>query len=183
LPAIKGEWSDGTTHPLFEPVELLEKLAALIPRPRINLVLYHGVLAPHASWRARAVAHGRTETGSSADVEPAARDGVERCADPAPEAGTTGARDEPTDTADRPPPSGVTKPRHWSWVNLMRRAFDLDVLACPRCGGRMSLIATIDDPGVIRKILGHLGLPTEVPRSRPSRPPPASSQLFSDLPA
>jgi hypothetical protein len=47
---------DGTTHLLFEPVELLEKLAALTPRPRINLILYRGVLAPHAGgarawWR------------------------------------------------------------------------------------------------------------------------------------
>ena len=30
-----------------------QKVAALTPRPRINLVLYHGVLAPHAGWRAR----------------------------------------------------------------------------------------------------------------------------------
>jgi hypothetical protein len=43
---------------VFEPLELLEKLAALTPRPRINLVLYHGVLAPHAGWRARVVAYG-----------------------------------------------------------------------------------------------------------------------------
>jgi len=41
----------------------------------------------------------------------------------------------------------------------MRRAFDLDVLRCPRCGGRMELIATIDDPAVIHRILAHLGLP------------------------
>jgi hypothetical protein len=39
-------------------LELLEKLAALIPRPRINLVLYHGVLAPHSDWRARVVTNG-----------------------------------------------------------------------------------------------------------------------------
>jgi len=32
-------------------VELLERVAALVPRPRINLVLYHGVLAPRAAWR------------------------------------------------------------------------------------------------------------------------------------
>ena len=32
----------------FEPVEFLEKLAALTPRPEINLTLYHGVLAPRA---------------------------------------------------------------------------------------------------------------------------------------
>jgi hypothetical protein len=66
----------------------------------------------------------------------------------------------------------------------MRRAFDVDVLACPRCGGRMRLIATIEDPRIIREILAHLGLPTEVPHARPPRPPPTGpADLFSDLPA
>jgi hypothetical protein len=51
------------------------------------------------------------------------------------------------------------RPRHWTWAALMRRAFDLDVLRCPRCAGRMQLIATIDDPAVIQRILAHLGLP------------------------
>src|SRR5437867_4267746 len=35
-----------TSHFLFEPIEFLEKLAAIIPRPGVNLLLYHGVLAP-----------------------------------------------------------------------------------------------------------------------------------------
>ena len=35
----------------------------------------------------------------------------------------------------------------------MRRAFDIDVLACPRCGGRLRLLATVDDPDAIRAIL------------------------------
>ena len=39
------------------------------------------------------------------------------------------------------------------------RAFDLDVLRCPRCAGRMELIATIDDPAVIHRMLADLGLP------------------------
>jgi hypothetical protein len=52
---LRRRWTDGTTHLLFDPVELLERLAALIPRPRINLVLYHGVLAPHSGWRTRVV--------------------------------------------------------------------------------------------------------------------------------
>ena len=182
LVLLKGEWSDGTTHLLFEPVELLEKLAALTPRPRINLVLYHGVLAPHARWRGRVVAHAGAEAGASAQADAAALDRVEGSPDPAPEAGI-GARREPADAAERPGPNGVSQPRRWTWANLMRRAFDLDVLACPRCGGRMSLIATIDDPRVIRKILSHLGLPTEVPQPRPFRPPPAPRDLFQDLPA
>jgi len=37
----------------------------------------------------------------------------------------------------------------------MRHAFDIDVLACPRCGGRLRLVATIEDPHVIRAILAH----------------------------
>jgi hypothetical protein len=41
---LRHRWSDGTTHLLFDPLELLERLAALTPRPRINLILYHGVL-------------------------------------------------------------------------------------------------------------------------------------------
>ena len=50
---LKGEWADGTRHLLFEPLELLEKLATLTPRPRITLVLDHGVLAPQSRWRRR----------------------------------------------------------------------------------------------------------------------------------
>jgi len=55
---LKTAWADGTRHLVFEPLTLLEKLAALTPRPRINLVLYHGVLAPNAAWRARVVSYG-----------------------------------------------------------------------------------------------------------------------------
>ena len=50
---LRHRWADGTTHLLFEPIELLERLAALTPRPRINLVLYYGVLGARAAWRAR----------------------------------------------------------------------------------------------------------------------------------
>src|SRR5438552_6524865 len=53
LVTLKSEWHDGTSHLLFTPVEFLEKLTALTPRPRVNLVLYHGILAPVRG-------HGRT---------------------------------------------------------------------------------------------------------------------------
>ena len=36
---------------VFDPVESLGRLAVLVPRPRINLILYHGVLGPRAAWR------------------------------------------------------------------------------------------------------------------------------------
>ena len=38
-----------------------------------------------------------------------------------------------------------------------------DVLACPRCGARMWLVATIDQRAIVDRILRHLGLPTEIP--------------------
>ena len=44
---------------LFERIQFLEKLAALIPRPAVNLLLYHGVLAPRARWRSQVVRYGR----------------------------------------------------------------------------------------------------------------------------
>ena len=40
----------------------------------------------------------------------------------------------------------------------MRRAFDIDVLACPRCGGRLRLLATVEDPDAIRAILAALAV-------------------------
>jgi hypothetical protein len=45
------------------------------------------------------------------------------------------------------------------------------VLACPDCGGRLRLLATIADPRVIATILAHLGLPLEPPRPAPARQP------------
>jgi predicted RNA-binding Zn-ribbon protein involved in translation (DUF1610 family) len=85
---LRHRWSDGTTHILFEPMEFLERLAVITPRPRVNLVLYYGVLA------------------------------------------------------------------------------------CPRCGHAMRLIALVEQAEVIRRILRHLGEPTEAPAPAPARAPP-----------
>ena len=46
------------------------------------------------------------------------------------------------------------------------------MLACPRCGGRLRLIALIEETAVIERILRHLGVPTEIPAPRPARAPP-----------
>ena len=66
----------------------------------------------------------------------------------------------------------TVRPRYRSWAELMRRAFDTDVLACPRCGGRMILLATIEDPAVIARILTHLGLSLDPGEPAPGRAPP-----------
>ena len=54
----------------------------------------------------------------------------------------------------------------------MQRGFGFDVLACPRCSGRLTLVALIRAPDVITRILRHLHLPDVVPVMRPARDPP-----------
>ena len=56
---------------------------------------------------------------------------------------------------------------------LQKRVFGEDILACPRCGHRSTrVIAAIDDPPLVKKILGHLGLPTERVAISGARSPP-----------
>jgi hypothetical protein len=63
-------------------------------------------------------------------------------------------------------------PRAWPWPALMPRGFALDVLACPRCGGRLRIIAIVQDPAVVWPILTHVGraLATEAPGPAPPAP-------------
>ena len=65
-------------------------------------------------------------------------------------------------------------------AELMRRTFGLDVTACPRCGGRLRLVALIEQAAVVRRILRHLGLPTEVPEPRPARASPRRLETLED---
>jgi hypothetical protein len=145
---LRQPWRDGTTDVVFDAVEFLGRLAVLVPRPRINLILYHGVLGPRAAWRADVVRRTTREDGRVN------------------EAPTAQARE-----ADRPDTVGC-RARGQCWASLMRRTFGFDVLACARCGGRLRLIALIEEAAVIGRILRHLGLPTEIPVPRPARAPP-----------
>ena len=52
----------------------------------------------------------------------------------------------------------------------MQRIFAVDILECGRCQGRMRILAVIDQPEVIAKILTHLGLPARAPPPNPARP-------------
>ena len=52
---LKTPYRDGTTHIVMSPLEWLQRLAALVPRPRMHLIRYHGVLAPNAKWRSHIV--------------------------------------------------------------------------------------------------------------------------------
>ena len=52
---LKTPWRDGTTHLVMSPLEFMQRLAALVPRPRLHLIRFHGVLAPNAKLRAQVV--------------------------------------------------------------------------------------------------------------------------------
>jgi hypothetical protein len=45
---LKSAWQDGTTHIKMSPLEFMQRLAVLVPRPRLHLIRFHGVLAPNA---------------------------------------------------------------------------------------------------------------------------------------
>ncbi|MFO0697458.1 MAG: transposase [Polyangiales bacterium] len=128
LVALKSPWPDGTTHLALTPLELVEKLAALVPRPHANLLVYHGVLAAHARDRERVVGYGRPV-------------GVE-CEE-------SGARGQGHPTRSRSPSD---------WATLMKRGLELDVLACPHCEGTLRLVALVDDERVARPLAERLGL-------------------------
>jgi Putative transposase/Transposase zinc-binding domain len=125
---LRHRWADGTTHLRFDHVALLERLAVLVPRPRINLVLYYGVLGPRAPWRAAVVASAGSEWSDS----PSARGRAEFDAE-----------------SDPHGQSGAPRPGGYLWADLMRRTFGNDVLECPRCGGRLQLMALIEDARVV----------------------------------
>jgi hypothetical protein len=120
---LRQPWRDATTDVEFDPVEFLGRLAVLVPRPRINLILYHGVLAPRAVWRAEVVPRQ------------------------VPGAGDAKARDAPRPPVAQPatPERARRRARGQLWAALMQRAFGFDVLGCPRCGGRLQLVALIEE--------------------------------------
>ena len=56
---IKRPYDNGTTHVVFEAMDFLARLAALVHRPRVNLTRYHGVFAPNSAHRALVARAGR----------------------------------------------------------------------------------------------------------------------------
>jgi hypothetical protein len=149
---LKTAWHDGTRELVFEPLEFLERLAALTPRPETNLLICHGLLDPRARWREQVVTYGRRVPEPTASTAPLA---------PGPDG--TGVK--------------TATPRAWSWAALMHRAFAIDVLACPHCGGRLRLIGTLHDPAVIRKLLAHLGMARSGPSPGPAPPESGAAAL------
>jgi hypothetical protein len=148
---LKRRWRDGTTHVIYEPMELMERLAALVPPPRFNITRYYGVLAPAATFRPSVVPEGEQSI-------------------PPKHPGCPARIDTSKTDASETKPKRRKKPRNYSWAQLSKRVFEFDVLSCPRCGGRMRVLCAINSPPAIQKILACLGLPSRAPPIAPAKP-------------
>jgi Putative transposase len=147
---LKNAYRDGTTHIVLEPLDLMARLAALVPPPRMHLTRFHGVFAPHSKLRAA--------------VTPAHR-GVGGKADPA--------------NSDQP----ITS-RHvaMTWAQRLKRVFGIEINTCTRCGGQLKVIASIEEPQVIARILAHLETTAADPHQAElpldARAPPTQARLM-----
>ena len=138
-------------------LDFIAKLAALVPKPRVNLTRFHGVFAPNSKHRIQ--------------VTPAKRGKGKK----------TNATDEPSDQTATERHAAMT------WAQRLKRVFNIDIETCPECGGAVKVIpkalaalagqalACIEDPVVIKKILTHLdekAAVTETIRLPECRAPP-----------
>ena len=127
---------------VLTPLELIDKIAALVPPPRAHRHRYYGVLAPNAPLRAVVTAL------APAAVAPA-----------------------PTSAATREEPRHRAVARYL-WAMLRSRIYEACPLQCPICHTEMRIIAFINDAGTVKKILDHIGESTQPPRIAPARGPP-----------
>ena len=132
----KHPFRDGSTHVVLEPLDFIARLAALVPRPRVNLTRFHGVFAPNFKHRERIVPQ-RTQR-----------------------------------TVDGDKPLAPT-----SWMQRLKRVFAIDIETCPECGGKLRVIASIEDPPLIAKILGHVRRREALAGSTPRAPPELLPEL------
>jgi hypothetical protein len=75
-------------------------------------------------------------------------------------------------TAEAEEPAKRAGARYRPWAELLKRCFAIDVLACPRCGGRMRLVALVTEAASVRRFLRGLGESTDAPARAPARGPP-----------
>jgi hypothetical protein len=173
---LKTPYRDGTTHVIFEPLDFMARLAALVPKPRANLTRFHGVFAPNSKYRARVTPARQGRGGQRATTkdldEPSP---AERCA-----AMTWAQRLKRIYVCSRTYPSSHGMLASRGRVHI--RVFGIDIETCPVCGGAARIIACIEDPVVIGKILAHLdakGAEPEATWRPPSRAPPQQG-LFDE---
>jgi hypothetical protein len=138
---------DGCTVLSLTPLELIQRLAALIPPPRAHRHRYHGVLAPNAPLRAAvtALAPAASDYNAVAAEEKSEENAVE----------------------------GLWRsPARYLWAMLLARLYESTPLVCPICRADMRVIAFVTDGDSVRHILEYIGERTDPPRISPARGPP-----------
>ena len=167
---------------VMTPLELLARLAALVPPPRHPLVRFHGAFAPRSSWR--------RDVTPKPPAPPVAKPHAHREPKPPP------PQSPPRSPRPRSSPSSLLLPtelltpnilriEHWQrlrtgalvatspridWPTLMRRTFDVDVLACPKCAGRLRILAVVEDEPTAAEVMTELGLARAPPTPRARDP-------------
>jgi len=154
---MKRRFSDGREVLRFSGEDLLLRLIALIPPPRVHLVRYAGIFAPNARGRRALTGQGRRGDGV-----PASATQLTGPAAPSPLGVDLVALGRWVPSPDAP-----SRVRRLDWAILLRRAFALDVLVCPLCQGPMRLVAVVQEPTAVRRILHHLGLGSAPARAGP----------------
>jgi hypothetical protein len=153
------------------PLELIERIAALVPPPRIHRHRYFGVLAPNSPLRAAVTAFATPAQALPAQPEQTGASDVAPGVVPVGNADGAGAQlPQPQPQPESAPPK--RSPAHYLWAVLIARIYEVLPLLCPMCGGQMRLIAFITEGTQIRKILDHIGVASEPPRISPARGPP-----------
>lgn len=142
--ALKKRFSDGTFAVDLDPLSLLTRLCGAVPPPRFHTVRYAGVLASASKLRPRILPEPPEKQAATVL-------GV---------AGTDAQEPRPRRCPYRP------------WAELMMRTFAIDVLCCPRCNGRLRLVALMTEKKEIRRYLAALREATEAPERSPARGPP-----------
>ncbi len=153
---FKRTWKDGSKAIKLSPLAFLERLAALVPRPRHPLVTYHGVLTPNSALRPAIVKV------------------------PEPEAPCEARKSAPGATPERRENKPRNRSPYYPWAELLQRVFGFDVLICDACKGPRKIVAFITQPSVIGKILEHCGLANDDVVLTPARSPPGcEEELFA----
>jgi hypothetical protein len=145
---LKRRCRDGTVAIALTKRELIERLAAQVPRPREHLTRYAGVLAPNHTMRRR-VCRDRESVREEERLQ-TKRNLVQRvqearCAQPSQAARSC-----------EPLPTVITR-RTWKWADLLQRVFNVGILECPKCGARCKELAVLADPLVVAKFLEAVG--------------------------
>ena len=158
---LPGPDPAGRTALRLSALEFLDRMAKILPPPRIHRHRYHGVFAPNAPLRPLVTARAQEDNALAAEAPAPSRPL------PTPPAALAlqpeGAEAHTRDT---------TPSRPSRWAALLARIYEVFPLICPTCQAPLTFIAFLTDPEPITQILAHIGEPTSPPLLHPARGPP-----------